>query len=261
VLHAAGNCGNFAAVSARFAFVSGLGFAFASLPYVVACGGPAPLAAPAEAPLGVSAPAGPLSAPPLPVTTQIDVELRQAGSAIVHGTTVPFDGLEEGLAWPGLNKALPPRKAGDVLTVQVGRGVPTIHLLRAAWTLRQADLHLQSLDASGTMHAVAVPARRDGPPAQGCHLAVFLRPDGSLRVASAGGPVVVSGDDPPSIFARSLASELAKCPFKYVAFGAESDSAPWGPVFDVMLAVDGVKAAGDARYVLGQAMHVEPKAP
>ncbi len=222
------------------------------------CAGPS--TPPPEAPIGSSVPAAVPSPAALPVSTQVDVELREPGAAIVHGTAVPFDGIEEGLAWPALDKALPPRKSGDVLTVQVARGVPTLHLLRAAWTLRKADLHLQSMDVSGTLHAVEVKARRDGPALPGCHLAVFLRPDGSLRVASPGGPVVLSGDDPPAILAASLAAEQAKCPIKYVAFGGESDSAPWGPLFDVMLAVDGPKAAGDARYVLGQAMHVAPAA-
>jgi hypothetical protein len=235
-------------VIARFALLSGLG-----LGLVAGCAGPG--TPPADAPVGVSPPA-PAPVATLPVSTQIDVELREPGAAIIHGTAVTFDGIEEGLAWPSIDKALPPRKTGDVLTLQVARGVPTIHLLRAAWTLRKADLHLQSLDASGTMHAIEIKARRDGPTQPGCHLAVFLRPDGSLRVASPGGPVVIGGDDPASSFAASLAAEQAKCPIKYVAFGAESDSAPWGPIFDVMLAVDGQKAAGDARYVLGQAMHV-----
>jgi hypothetical protein len=242
-------------VIARLAFLFGLGLGVAC---VGGCAGPG--TPPAEAPVGTSAPAAPPAAA-LPVSTQVDVELREAGAAIVHGTPVAFDGIEEGLAWPALDKALPPRKAGDVLTLQIARGVPTINLLRAAWTLRKADLHLQSLDASGTMHALEVKARRDGPTQPGCHLAVFLRPDGSLRVASPGGPVVITGDDPPAILAASIAAEQAKCPIKYVAFGAESDSAPWGPVFDVMLAVDGQKAAGDARYVLGQAMHVAPAVP
>ena len=233
---------------ARVALLFGLGLAG-----VAGCAGPG--TPPAEAPVGSSPPAA-VVAPALAVSTQIDVELPAPSAAVVHGTPVTFDGIEEGLAWPALDKALPPRKTGDVLVVQVARGVPTIQLLRAAWTLRKADLHLQSLDAAGTLHAVEIKARRDGPTQPGCHLAVFLSPDGSLRVASPGGPVVIKGDDPPASFAASLAAEQAKCPIKYVAFGAESDSAPWGPVFDVMLAVDGQKAAGDARYVLGQAMHV-----
>jgi hypothetical protein len=228
---------------------------------VPACAGPAASTPPADAPSTMPSASATASNPGLPVTAQPDVEIRDPGAAIVKGTPIAFDGIEEGLAWPSLAKAFPAPKTGDVITVQVARGVPIIHLLRAAWTLRTADLHLQALDATGTMHAVALKARRDGPPPTGCHLAVFLRPDGSLRVASPGGPVVVSGDDPLDTFARSLAAEQAKCPFRYVAFGSESDRSPFGPVFDVMLAVDASKAAGDARYVLGQAMHDGPAKP
>ena len=106
------------------------------------------------------------------------------------------------------------------------------------------------------MRAIELRARRDGaPPSSGCHLAVFLRPDGALRVAAPGGPREVRGEHAAESLARSLADERAKCPIKYIAFGAESDAAPWGPVFDVVLAVDQQKSAGDARYVLGQALH------
>jgi hypothetical protein len=85
---------------------------------------------------------------------------------------------------------------------------------------------------------------------------VFLQANGTLRVAAPGGPREVGGEHPAASLARSLAEERAKCAVKYVAFGAESDASPWGPVFDVVLAVDQEKSAGDARYVLGQAMHV-----
>jgi hypothetical protein len=193
----------------------------------------------------------------LPVTGQPDVELRDPHVAIVHGKSVPFDGIEEGLTWPALAKALGPRKAGDVVTLQVARTVPMQDLLRAAWAVHAADVHLQSLDASGAMHAVELRARRDGaPPASGCHLAVFLQANGALRVAAPGGPREIGGDHAAVSLARSLAEERTKCPLKYVAFGAESDASPWGPVFDVVVAVDEAKSAGDARYVLGQAMHV-----
>ena len=193
----------------------------------------------------------------LPVTGQPDVELRDPRVAIVHGQSVPFDGIEEGLTWPALAKALGPRKAGDVVTLQVARTVPMQDLLRAAWAVHAADVHLQSLDASGAMHAVELRARRDGaPPSSGCHLAVFLQANGTLRVAAPGGPREMGGDHAAVSLARSLAEERTKCPLKYVAFGAESDASPWGPVFDVVVAVDEEKSAGDARYVLGQAMHV-----
>ncbi len=249
MLHAPGKCGNVAAVSAR-SWAIGVGLV------VTACGGqaPAPPQAPAAPPPApVRAPAAP---PELPVAARPDVDLEVPGSVVVRGgAPIVFDGVEEGLAWPALDRAVAPKR-GDVLTVQVARGLPVIHLLRAAWTLRHADLHVQSLDASGAMHVVALGARRDAAgPVEGCHLAVFLRPDGALRVAAPGGRTDIGGDDPAATLARSLADQAARCPIKYVAFGAESDAAPWGPVFDVMLAVDTAKSAGRARYVLGQAMH------
>ena len=185
-----------------------------------------------------------------------DIELREPHLAIVHGESVPFDGIEEGLTWPALEKALGPRKAGDVVTVQVARTVPMADLLRAAWAVHKADVHVQSLDASGAMRAVELRAKRDdAAPVSGCHLAVFLRPDGALRVAAPGGAREVRGEHAAESLARSLAEERTKCPIKYVAFGAESDTSPWGPVFDVVLAVDQQKSAGDARYILGQALH------
>jgi hypothetical protein len=203
----------------------------------------------AEAPTSIPAPA-------VSVAPQPDVELRDPHVAIVHGQSVPFDGIAEGLVWPALEKALGARRSGDVVTLQVARNVPVEDLLRAAWTARLADLHVQSADATGTLHAVELGARRDGAPsAPGCHLAVFLRPDGSLRIAAPGGPREIAADRAARTLARSLAYERARCPIKYVAFGAESDAAAWGPVFDVMLAVDAEKSAGDARYVLAQAMH------
>jgi hypothetical protein len=176
--------------------------------------------------------------------------------AVVHGQSVPFDGIEEGLTWPALEKALGPHKAGDVLTIQVARTIPVADLYRTGWAARAADVHVQTPDATGVMHAVEFRARRDsGAPVAGCHLAVFLRPDGSLRVAAPGGPREVAGDHPADSLARSLGDEGARCPIRYVAFGAESDAAPWGPVFDVVLAVDRAKSAGRARYVLGQPIH------
>jgi hypothetical protein len=69
----------------------------------------------------------------------------------------------------------------------------------------------------------------------------------------------VGGDRAAESLARSLEQERAKCPIKYVAFGAETDEGPWGPVFDVILAVDRARSAGDARYVLGQATRAVTK--
>jgi hypothetical protein len=230
-------------------------WATASCLALVACGGAAAPAAdrPAVAVAGEST-AGQSPSPALPVAAQPDVELRSGHVAVVGGRSVAFDGIAEGLAWPALARAVGPRKAGDVVSIQVARDVPVQDLLRASWTLRAADVRIQSPDAGGVLRAIELRARRDGTPS-GCHLAVFLRPDGSLRVAAPGGPRDVSGENPAQRLARSLEDERSKCPIKYVAFGAESDAASWGPVFDVVVAVDRAKSAGDARYVLGQAMH------
>lgn len=240
----------------------GLAAIASGLALLVGCGGRA--APPVQAPPA----AAELPQPPseeLAPAAQPDVDLSEPGAAVLHGSTrVAFDGIAEGLAWPALAKAIGPQKSGDVLTVHVARSLPTIELLRAAWTLRQADLRVQSQDANGALRVVLLGARRDtaaAPPAAGpgCHLAVFLRADGSLRVASPGGPVVLTGEDAPATLARSLEQSRRGCAIRYVAFGAESDASPWGPVFDVIVAVDRDKSAGDARYVLGQAMHAASK--
>jgi len=224
-----------------------------------ACGGMAGESAPSAGSPASSPAQGPALAPPapsLPISGTPDIDLTDANAATVHGSRVTFDGIEEGLAWPALERAMGPRQPGEVVTIQVGRAVPMIALLRAAWTVRVADVHVQSQDAAGVMHAVELRGRRHGaPPVSGCHLAVFLRTDGSLRVAAPGGPRDLGGGDPAASLARSLDLDRARCPIAYVAFGAESDAAPFGPVFDVMLAVDRAKSAGDARYVLAQAMH------
>jgi hypothetical protein len=224
-----------------------LAFAFP----LAACGG------------GVAAPAtweptqnAPSPAPALAVATAPDVELRGGHGAVVRGQPVAFDGEREGLVWPALERALGPRRPGDVVTMQVARDAPVEDVLRAAWTVHRADLHVQSPDAAGIMHAVELRAHREGAPERtGCHLAVFLRPDGALRIAAPGGPRQVDGPNAGERLARALADERAECPIRYVAFGAENDAAAWGPVFDVLLAVDAGKSAGDARYVLAQAMH------
>jgi hypothetical protein len=215
------------------------------------CG--APTAAPAAWAQPVESAAAPV--PVLPIAAQPDVELRHPRVALVHGQPVPFDGTDGGRQWPALAIAVGPRKEGDVVILDVARDVPVGDLLRAAWSLRSADVHVQSPDPSGTLRAVEFRARREGAPGPGCHLAVFLRADGTLRIAAPGGPRDIAGERPAQSLAHSLVEERARCPITYVAFGAESDDAAWGPVFDVVVAVDEQKSAGDARYVLGHAVH------
>jgi hypothetical protein len=188
-----------------------------------------------------------------------DVEIRDASGAVVAGKAVGMDGVAEGLAWPGLRAALA-RKPGDhtALTVAVARGVPLGLVLRAVWTLRDADLRLQTADASGAVHVLELRPKPDVPPAADateCHLAVFVAPSGDVRVATPGGPHVISGAKAADGLAAALAAESPGCPIRYVGFGAENADAAWSQVFDVARAVDRDKSAGDARYVLAEPVH------
>jgi hypothetical protein len=193
--------------------------------------------------------------PPRPPLRNPDIVLSDSGTADVRGQRVTFDGVIEGLAWPSLDKALRARTSSDVVAIRVARNVTVLDVLRAAWTVRANDVEVQTPDESGRLEAASLGARASRNSGPGCHVAVFLRPDGSLRVATPGGPREVAGDRASDQLARSLAAENARCPIKYVAFGAESDQAPWGLVFDVLATVDRAKSAGSARYVLAQAMH------
>jgi hypothetical protein len=220
---------------------------------LAACGGQVQMGAD---PIGAST--APTSSEPAPeavssiAVAPAQISLRTPHVAMVAGKAVPFDGIEEGLAWPALEAAIG-RKPGDAtpLVIDVARDVPMVDLERAAWTLRSADVRVQTPDDHGSVYVVELRAHPAPGAGEGCHLAVFLQPDGSLHVASPGGPEDITGDRAPESFARGLAEASATCPIRYVAFGAASNGVPWGPVFDVIVAVDRLKAAGDARYVLG----------
>ncbi len=209
---------------------------------------------PRPVPWGAYTPSRPLSSEG---AFDAEIELRSPNSGEIHGQHVTFDGIAEGLAWPALDRALGPRAPSAVVSIRASRDVRVLDLLRVVWTLRANDVRVQTADATGVMRTVELGAKRTGAAAlPGCHLALFLRPDGSLRVAAPGGPREVRGQYPAESLANDLMAERATCVIKYVAFGAESDETPWGAVFDVMTAVDREKSAGDARYVLGQAMHI-----
>ncbi len=187
--------------------------------------------------------------PPLPIAATPDVELPEVHAALVHGARLVFDGEPHTMAWPALDASLTALGAHEPVTIQADRSVPMEDVLRVAFALRRGDVRIQTKDATGVLRAADLRARRMARQ-WGCHAAVFVRLDGSFRVASPGGGAVVSGDDATESLVRSIAHESAKCPIKYVAFGAETDEAPWGPVFDVLVAVDRARSAGDARYVL-----------
>ena len=212
---------------------------------LAACGGASPHAAGdviGSSGSGALAPASP------------DVELRDAKSAIVAGRPVPMDGVAEGLAWPALGSVVH-RGAHAVVVMAVGRDVPVSTVLRAVWTLRDADVRVQTSDTAGATQVIDLRPKPDVPNESGCHLAVFAMPNGDLRVAAPGGPRTIPGPDAPSALARALSKERAECTIRYVAFGADDANATWGSVFDVARAVDRDKSAGDARYVLGEAIH------
>jgi hypothetical protein len=190
----------------------------------------------------------------LPPVASPDIELLDRDSARTGGKLVAFDGVTEGLAWPSLGKALQVRAAGTV-RIQAARVVRVLDVMRAVWTVRGSNVVVQTEDGAATLRAIPLGGQAAAGAGVGCHLAVFLRPDGSLRVAAPGGPREVTGEHAVDALSRALEVERASCPIRYVAFGAESDEAQWGPVFDVMLAVDRAKSAGNAKYVLGQAMH------
>jgi hypothetical protein len=196
-------------------------------------------------------------------TAAPDVELHDAAAAIVGAKPVPMDGVAEGLAWPALRAAVA-RKPGDhaPLSITVSRNVPMTTVMRAVWTLRDADIRLQTPDAEGTLRVLELRPKPDSAPVASdaeCHLAVFVAPSGDLRVATPGGPHLipnrVPGPSAASAFASALTSEGAHCAIRYVGFGAESGDAQWGSVFDVARAVDRDKSAGDARYVLAEPIH------
>jgi hypothetical protein len=195
------------------------------------------------------------TAPQIP-PTHPDIELMSASSAVAFGKHIEFDGIEEALVWPRLAKIVPDDPTRP-LVVQLERDVPIQSLLRAVFTLRARDIRLQSRDDGGVMRVIELKPKPDAPlqPGSYCHLAVFLKPDGSLRVAAPGGKRDIPQPNAAQKLAQALLAELPLCPIKYIAFGAETNDVPFGPVFDVMLAVDGIKAAGDARYVLGEAIH------
>ena len=226
----------------------------------VACGGQAQMAVGTSAPAMTTGGAAMATAPPsLAPSTLPDVELREPSFAVVGGQRIAFDGVAEGLEWPSLQKALPKKSEGPVV-VQVAREVPIVNVLRAVFVLRTKGVRLQTPDERGAMYVVELAPRREpavapAPNAEGpkpCHLAVFVQPSGTLRIATSAGPQESPNADS---FARALDAARSECALRYVAFGAESNDVPWGAVFDVIVAVDRAKAAGPARYVLAEAVH------
>jgi hypothetical protein len=226
-----------------------------------ACGASNP-APPAGAPQGgaagtVQPPATPPPAAPPPLAPgQPLVELHAPGKAVVNGQEMTFDGVEEGLVWPGLDRVVPDETYAGAVVVRVDRAEPLKDVMRVVFTLREADLRLESQDGAGAARFVMV-TKKPQQRKEGCRLAVFMGADGSLRVAAPGGPRELPAPDAVPHLVEALEGARTACPIRYVAFGMLDEShATFGPLFDLMLAVDQPKAAGDARYVLAEP--VEP---
>jgi hypothetical protein len=204
-----------------------------------------------------AAPAPAPEPPPALIPGQPLVELKSPGTAVVNGQDIAFDGIEEGLVWPALDKAVPDETYPGAVVVRIDRGEPMKDVLRVVFTLREADLRLEVRDTTGAARFVMLRAKkRHERSSAPCRLAVFRRDDGSLRVAAPGGPRELAAPDATARLVDALQATEEKCPIRYVAFGAMDSALAFGPLFDVMLAVDAAKAAGDARYVLA-----EPIAP
>jgi hypothetical protein len=202
-----------------------------------------------------SAPPAP-SPPPALIPGQPLVELRAPGKAVVNGQEIAFDGIDEGLVWPALDKAVPDESYPGAVVVRVDRGEPTKDVLRVVFTLREADIQLEGSDAAGAARWVRVRHKRGhehaGDEGRRCRLAVFRRDDGSLHVAAPGGPRELAAPSATARLVDALQATQAECPIRYVAFGAMDSALAFGPLFDVIVAVDTAKAAGDARYVLAE---------
>ena len=215
-------------------------------------------APPATVAAAPPAPPSPIAPPPL-VPGQPLVELRAPGAAVVNGLPIAFDGVEEALVWPALDRAIPDETYAGEVVLRIDRAEPTKDVLRAVFTLREADLRLEGTDKAGAARFVSLrkkPHHAGDADGARCHLAVFVRQDGSLRVAAPGGPRELDAPRATERLVDALQATEQDCPISYVAFGALDASVTFGSIFDVILAVDAASAAGNARYVLA-----EPVAP
>jgi hypothetical protein len=179
---------------------------------------------------------------PPPATAEPNVYLREPNAATVGSQRVPYAGPAESRDWPELARSLP----GGAVAMRIDRTIPIVQVLRAVHAAQGSDITLQTLDEGGHLRSVALKARGSD---QGCHLGAFLRPDGSFVIAAPGGARSIANLEQLTTL---IDAERARCPFAYVAFGAETVDGSWGPLFDALVAVDRHKSAGDARYVLGE---------
>ena len=230
---------------------------------LAACGASAPVtvASPAgstTASIGTTTTAAPLApASPSEALAARSIELGAPDHATAFGEGIAFDGVAEGLYWPALAHALAAKGHGASRVVLAApRDARTLDVLRAVWTLREVDVELQTLGAGNEVRALVLAKRPathpDGPT---CHAAVFVAPEGRLRVALPGGSMPVK--DAAELTA-SLAHGARTCQVRWIAVGAESQTMAWGGVFDVAYTVQASHAAGNARVVLGEPVAKKP---
>jgi hypothetical protein len=181
------------------------------------------------------------------------VELGAPNHAVAGGAAIEFDGAAAGLAWPSLAHAFATRaKPGDRERVVIAapRTARVLDVLRAAWTLRDADVEVQTFGPGDEVRALVL-VKRPAAPAEAptCHAAVFVSPEGRLRVAQPGGSVPVKD---AAELVHSIAMNARSCDLRWIAFGGETATMAWGWVFDVASAVELSRAAPRARFVLGE---------
>ncbi len=193
---------------------------------------------------------GPLAVPPASeVLATPLIEIGAPDRATAFGDAIVFDGAAEGLGWPSLSRAVKANaKNATRVVVAAPRNARVLDVLRAAWTLHDMDVEVQTLGPGNEVRSLVLakrPAvRPDGPT---CHAAVFVSPEGKLRVALPGGSVTVRDTDE---LLASFAHGARTCAIRWLAFGAETNDMAWGWVFDA--AAQTSRAAPAARIVLGE---------
>jgi len=230
------------------------------------CGAAAPVTPATSAASATSATSATTSAAPTPAASSPEalaapqIELGAPEHATAFGEALIFDGVAEGLYWPSLAHAFATKHQGAQGAARVVLAAPrdarVLDVLRAVWTLREADVEVQTLGPGNEVRPLVLAkrpaARADGPT---CHAAVFVGPESRLRVALPGGSVAVH--DAPELVA-SLAAGARSCTIRWIGVGAESANDAWGGVFDIAYTVQASQVAGKARVVLAEPAAKKP---
>jgi hypothetical protein len=195
---------------------------------------------------GEQRPSPPPLAPPF-------VEIGAPDHAQAGGEAIAFDGAPQGLLWPALARVYAAKaKPGERIVVAAPRNARVLDVLRVVFTLREADLEVQTLGPGDEVRPLLLPKRpATRPEGPTCHAAFFVSPEGHLRAALPGGAVQVKDT---ATLVTSIARGASTCRIRWLAFGAESNDMAWGWVFDVAAQVDHAKVAPGARFVLAEKM-------